>query len=1111
MDTTASRLITRHSGVAALLLLIAFLCCAGSTALAQAITATISGMVTDPAGRVVANADVSAKDLDRGTVWPAHTNGSGLYNLTRLPVGRYEVRVSAPGFRTAVESLVELQLNQVAAINVQLKLGENAEVVQVNEEAPLLQTQTTEVGVVLDARANVDLPLATRNYTQLTLLSPGAVTPSPTGFTNGQTTGETSRPEINGNRFTANDYVLDGMDNNQMSDNFVGYAPQPDAIQEFNLITQNAPADFGNYMGGIISAAIKSGTNQFHGSAFEFFRNNVLNANQWSSKLVTPFAPRAALRWNEFGAAVGGPILHNKLFFFVDYQGERFDTPSSSSFFSVMTANERTGNVSELVAAGYTIKDPKTGLPFPGNQIPELSKAALAIINSPLYPTPVNGSLTLNAINTKRIPLVSDQGDGKVDWALSQKDHWVGRYSQSNTNDPTSNSYNFAYNNTNLTNAWNFVTGYTRTISANLVNDARLGVNYVQVGQGHVESNFDGNAGTLFGIAGLPTPFLPAIQFTGKRQATGPGNSNTIFGTKDSVNDYYDTVIQYQDVVDLNRGKHSMRIGFQGWRTRQNGFFPSNGGLAGNFQFTGQYSGSSETDFLLGLPGQINVGTLGPDWGHRGNIFAGFFQDDWKLSERVTLNLGVRYEDHTPWFETKDKQVNFDPDSGALELPGQGGLNRALYNNYNGYGNYQPRIGIAYMLDRKTTFRASYGLSSFMEGTGQGLRLPQNPPSAQNVTIDYRTLSYPTTTLDQGFSTTNLGAQCTLAGLQTASPLCYKGALLLVWDKNVQPAHSSQYSMFIQRELTPSSTFQIGYVGQSTRHLTAAERLNQPVLNADGTTSPAPYFNGNPAVKAQVGNIFGTYSPANQNYNSLQVELQGRLHKGLSYLLSYTWARCMTNSQGFFGESGQSSGPSAWWQDQYNPKADYGGCYYNVKGDFTGYVIYDLPFGRGRMFGANMNRIEDVAVGGWRVSVIPTIRGGFPITLSSANDESNTNAFQNRPDCNGPGQVLHKQQATSTPGYQWFSPAPYSEPRQGTFGNCKVSSVYGPGEQNLDIGLSKSFTTFHEQNLEFRSEFINAFNHVILDAPNNTIGSNMGVINSSEGARNIQFALKYNF
>lgn len=1116
----ARLLILKHSTVLVLGILSLAVCLWPTRGTAQEVTATINGTITDSSGGVLANVDVTATDLDRGTVWPTKTNQQGFYNLTRLPVGRYEVRVSAPGFRTAVETTPDLQLNQVAAINIQLVVGQNNETVQVTSEAPLLQTESTEVGTVIDSQANVDLPLATRDYLQLTLLTPGAVTPNPAGpssFTSGQTTGQNERPMINGNRFTANDYILDGMDNNQMSDNFIAYTPQPDAIQEFNLIAQNAPADFGNYMGGIISVSTKAGSNHLHGSAFEFFRNDVLNANQWSNKLQTPFIPRAKLRWNEFGAAVGGAIVKNKLFFFADYQGERFDTPTSGSFFTVFTAKERTGDFSELLAGSnpVVIKNPVTGLPYPGNIITSgLSPAALAIVGSPYYPAPINSNLTSNAIDYSRTYVNVDQGDGRLDWAVNDKNHVFGRFSKSETVNPTTNSYLLAYNNYSNAGAWNTVVDYTRTLTPNLLNDARFGVGYIDIDSGTYSNSINANQ---FDIPGLPSSILPAMNFSNS-SVNGP-NGGTAFGNKNSLTIYGDTVIQYQDVLNWTHGKHNSRFGFQGWRLRMDGFFPGNGGVAGNFNFDGQYSGRAESDFMLGLPDQVYVGHPGPVWGQRGNIFAAFYQDDWKVTQNLVLNLGLRYENHTPWYEAQNKQVNFDPVTGNLELPGQNGNSRALYDSYNGIGDFQPRIGFSYSPFNKTVIRAGYSISSFMEGTGQGLRLPQNPPFSIQTSANYTALSYPTTTLDQGFSPISTTNPCTLTGLENASPACYSGNLLLSWDKHVQPARSSQWNFTIQHQFTNTSTFQVGYVGQTGRHLAVPKDLAQLYLNSSGNVEPSQFFADNQNLLAMGALPLATFSDATSNYNALQASFQGRLNHGLSYQLSYTWSHCLTNATGFFGESGsnqQSASQDAWYQNVYDPSADYGSCYFNVKNNFTGYVIYELPFGRGRTYGKDMNSVVNAVVGDWRLSVIPSIRGGFPLTLGD-NDASGTNSFGPRPNCSGPPIVYGKSHpipASQGGGYQWFSPAPYSQPTSG-FGNCSVSSVYGPGEDNFDVGLAKSFPVHEQQNVEFRAEFLNAFNHVILNAPQTGLGPTLGIINASnggsQGARNIQFALKYNF
>ena len=1110
-----ARLLTlKHSTTLVLSILFLAVCMWPTPGAAQEVTATINGTITDSSGSVVANAEVTATDLARGTVWPAKTNQSGFYNLTRLPVGRYEVRVSAPGFRTAVETTPELVLNQIAAVNIQLVVGKNSETVQVTSEAPLLQTESSTVSTLIDAQANVDLPLASRNYLQLTLLAPGVVSPNPSGFAVGNATGQTARPEINGNRFTAVDYIIDGMDNNEMASNFVAYTPQPDSIEEFNLITQNAPADFGNYMGGVISVSTKSGTNKLHGSAFEFFRNDVLNANEWYRNLDGN--ARQPLRWNQFGAAIGGAIIKNKLFFFADYKATRFDYPTSSSSFSVLTAKERTGDFSELLnlPTPVIIKNPLTGMPYEGNIITSgLSPAALAIVGSKYYPTPINGNLVDNAIDNSRTYQNVDQGDGRLDWAANDRNHVFGRFSKERSTYPTTNSYLLAYDSNNPASVWNTVVDYTRTLSNNLINDARFGISYVNVISGQTDTNSVDVS--QFGIAGLPSSILPAMTFSKNYLAGGVQGSHAAFGSKNSFTTQADTVIQYQDVLNWTHGKHNTRFGFQGWRIRQNGFFPGNGGLAGNFDFNGQYSGSAESDFMLGLPDIIQVGRPGPVWGQRGNIFSGFVQDDWKFTTKLTLNLGLRYENHTPWYEAHDKQVNFDPLTGNLELPGQNGFNRATYDDYNGVSNFQPRIGISYLLFPKTVIRLGYAMSEFMEGTGLGLRLPQNPPFSVETQANYGSLTYPTTTLDQGFTPISTTNPCTIQGLESANPACYSGNLLLSWDRHVQPARSNQWNLAVQQELTSNMTFQVGYVGQATRHLTVPKQLAQVYIAPDGTIGPSLFFSQNQNLIALGAIPFATYAAANSNYNALQTSLQGRANHGLSYQLSYTWSHCLTNATGFFGEGGQSGSQDAWFQDVYDPQADYGSCYFNVKNVFSGYLIYELPFGHGRAYGSNLSSVANALAGDWRVSVIPTFRGGLPLTIN-ANNPPGTNSYGERADCNGPPIVYGKGQplpSTLGGGYQWFSQAPYSQPATG-YGTCSISSVYGPGERNVDLGLAKSFAVHEQQNVEFRTEFINAFNHPILNAPQNGLGSSLGFINgggSSQGARNIQFALKYNF
>src|ERR1700719_3369375 len=385
----------------------------------QEVTATVTGTVTDSSGAAVVGAVVNVKSVERGIVYSATTNDVGLYRVPQLPIGNYEVRVEKAGFSSVAYPAFTLSLNQVARIDIEMKVGQVSETVVVTGAAPILKTESTQVDTIIDAATNDALPLATRNYVELTLLAPGSVHPDPSSFNNGDNVNSGARPFINGNREQANNFLLDGMDNNQVSDNLLGYTPSPDAIQEFNSITNNAPAEFGNYMGGIVSATIKSGTNGFHGDVWEFFRNDKLNANQWENKINpnSPAIARAPLRWNMFGGTLGGPILKNKLFFFVDYQGQRFEHPPRGTFTSVHTPAEQAGDFSALLAGKTPIQlyNPCQGTtgqngtacdaatarqPFAGNIIPAsmISPVAKALFASSLYPKTINNPLTNNAI-----------------------------------------------------------------------------------------------------------------------------------------------------------------------------------------------------------------------------------------------------------------------------------------------------------------------------------------------------------------------------------------------------------------------------------------------------------------------------------------------------------------------------------------------------------------------------------------------------------------------------------------------------------------------------------------------------------------------------------------
>lgn len=1080
----------------------------------QEVTATINGQVTDPSGAAVVGAKVTARDLDRGTTFPTSTDGVGRYNLPRVPPGNYEVRAENPGFQTAVQSPVLLNVNQVAKIDFQLSVGNVNQTVEVTSAAPILQTQTTELGTVLDAKTNVSLPLATRNYNQLTLLAPGAVTTNPSEFTGSQTTFGSGRPYINGNREQSNNYLLDGLDNNQISENNVGFAPSVDAIQEFNLITQNASAEFGNFMGGIVSVIIKSGTNQYHGSAFEFIRNDKLNANEWANNFQG--ISRPLLRWNEFGGAVGGKIIRDKLFFFADYQGSRYDQPATGSGFTVLTAAERRGDFSAISEQLYNpySSTTTTRTPFAGNQIPVqlFSPAAAAILSSSLYPQAINGNLVNNQINYKHTYTNSDQGDIKVDWAASENDHIFGRYSQQKVVNPTTNSQPLLYNSYNNFPLYNGVIDYTKTFSPTFVNDMRAGVNYYPVATGN-----SGVAGSnTFGIGSSLNAYVPGLNFNG-------GNVSN-FGNSNIVQDFASTAIQAEDTAIITKGSHTIHTGFQFFRERINVFYAGNEGLAGEFTFNGQYTGNTaggvttngvpEADFVLGLPEQVGIGAGGGTWGQRSSIFAAFVQDDWKVSSNLTVNIGLRWELHTPWDEVANRQTNFQEYTGAVLLSGKTTLfndNNALYNQYNGITNFQPRVGLAWSPSRSTAIRASYSLSNFLEGTGTNLRLTRNPPWQTGHLVTYTTgsdLVLPPTTLAQGFSGFSSSGSCTVAAALASSPACFAGSTIFTWDPNNRPAVSNQWNISFQQQFGNNMTLQLAYVGQNNDHLMVPVNASQGYLTASGTVLPSPYLAGNPTLAADNPTDKLTVTNGIQNYNAMQVSFQKRMSSGLQFQANYTWSHCLTDSIGYYGGYGQGGGNYYYWQNTYDAHSYYGTCYYDVPHAFNAFITYDVPFGRGRAYGKSMNKAVNAIVGDWQLSGIVTLHSGFPFTIG-ANDVSGTGSFGPLASCSGSPIVLGKQNSASG-GYQWWSQSTFYQPSSG-FGNCGVAIIRGPGLHTADLGISKTFAVTEHQGLELKVQTINLTNTPILNAPSSGLGPTLGLVNGSQGARQIQFGLKYNF
>jgi hypothetical protein len=1070
---------------------------------AQEVSAGITGRITDPSGAAIVGAKVTARHTSRGTEWPTQTNEEGIYAFPRIPVGTYDLTVEAPGFKTATRPGIVLELNQRARVDIALELGAVSETVEVVGAAPLLNTETTIVGSVITSNQVVNTPLISRNFIALTLLAPGVTTTNPAAFNNGVRTSGGGRPYVNGNRKEANNFLLDGVDNNHTSDNLTAYQPNLDAIQEVKMITNNASAEFGNFQGGVINVTIKSGTNDWHGSAFEFFRNDKLNANNWARNWQGN--PRSPIRWNEFGGTLGGPLKRDRLFIFGDYQGIRRNTPPAVGTISVVPAEFRSGDFSRLLSERRVqLYDPLTTTasgtrqPFANNQIPLARRNVVAtnLFNSPdLYPQPLNSGLRFNQLNSSRSQLVSDQFDIKSDAKVTNKDDLSVRYSWGRQELPGQNSFPLFFNSFNHAPFQNGVINWTRTISPTMVNELRAGANRIVLWNGGEDKGL-GNVAEKLGIqqGNDRGPGLMSLQFTGGL-ADGIGSANIGTQQKFPNNTYH-----FADNFTLIRGRHMMKMGGQLLRQQMNPFYAGNNGRTGFIRFDGRFTGASpsatglaEADFFLGYPSRAGRGVNTGSWGHRKIILGFYFQDDWRATDTLTLNLGLRWEYHSPLVEVADRQSNFEPFSGKLLLAGQDGNSRALYEPFK--KDLQPRVGFAWTpaaLGKKTVFRGAYTISSFMEGTGTNLRLPLNPPFNVEFESIYESGPIGQTT-EQGFTV-----------VSARDP--FVGSNIRLWDPFVRPAHVQQWSFIVEHQLPALTVLSVGYVGQHGTHLVVPMPYFQRRLLADGTTQPSPYLAGNPLL-SRIAQISGTESNGNQRYDSLQVQVRKRYSAGLEYQLSYTFSKGMSDAIGYYGEGGQAASQSAYWQYLYDRKAEWGPTYFDAKQMLTFVHTYALPFGRNRTFGSSWHPLLNGALGGWQLGGILTLRSGFPLTIR-ASDRSGTVSRGARADRVGDG----KGPQQVGPGTTWLDKSAFREPRQGTLGNSGVGVVRGPELSQYDLSLQKLFPIKERFNLEFRAEFFNLTNTPHFSAPNTNASSlTFGEITGAQGEREIQFALKFVF
>jgi hypothetical protein len=1109
-------------------LLVALLAMFASLAPAQTITGSITGTVSDPSGASVPGGNVTATNTETNVRSTTTTNTDGIYTFPFLRVGSYTVTVEAKGFKKSVIAPFTIETNQIARIDVKLEIGDTTLTVEVTGVAAMLQTETQATGDTLSSSKLTNLPLNGRNFASLTLLIPGAVSTSPGAMnTAGRFQGSGSRPQVNGNREQTNNFILDGVDINQSVDNQIGYQPNVDALEEVKVVTGNAGAEFGNVGGASVVMSLKSGTNQFHGNAFEFLRNEKLDANGFFNNRNN--VKKQALRQNIFGGTFGGPVKKDRAFFFVDYEQteRRLAGPATAS---VAPAAWRAGDLSQFLAVNnQIIRDPATGTtlatrtPFPNNQIPvaRFSPTARYLFSNPnLYPLPNNaGTGTLgvgsNYIGASRNYLSNKQGDAKFDYRLSDKDTLMFRYSKGMYETYGSSAAIPTFMTTgNNGPTWSAVANWTRTWNASLVSDTRFSYSLIGIDDKVLDwSGLLGNDGnSKFGI--------PGGQFIAGLSNFNLGGSLSGLGSGASIANTRDNKFQFQSNNTYQAGAHVLKFGFSLMRVRANRYYAGNNGALGIFTYNGAYTGVDIGDFLLDTLASKGRGAVSGPWGHRNWRDLVFAQDSWKILRNVTFNYGLSWEYMSPIYEVADRQVNINTYTGALIYPG-GAYGRALYKSYK--KQFNPNLGIAWSVNSKTVVRAAYRLSNFLEGTGANLRLTLNPPffTESNVTYD--------STLPGKISTgfTDVIARGDLTGPRstpTAAPF-YQGR---AWDLDLRPQMTNQFNFAIERELDKVTNINVAYVGQRGTHLVIPHEANNPLPGVGPYANWAPINDRRPLAVAlpNVGNIALTESSGTSWYNALQVSGRRRMTGGLELLFQYTYSKTDTDGLGYYGCGGVNS-EGAYWQDAYNRRGNYGPACFDVRHNFSTAGVFKVPFGKGQKFGAGSSKAVDLVLGGWNINYNLAAHGGFPVTIFASTQNTNSgrsprgNARANR------YQVLADPSVRTVD--RWFGDVSgttfcaagvnngscaYGVPALGEFGNAGVGTERAPGFFNLDSSIGKDFAITERHRIQFRAELFNILNSVSWGAPGRdiTAPASFGAIGSQiNSPRNIQFSLKYAF
>jgi Carboxypeptidase regulatory-like domain len=1101
----------------------------GAILSAQTDTARIQGTVLDDSGAAVPSATVKLTNIDTGATASATSDGSGNYSFTALVRGNYKAEVTAAGFSTEIQSFA-LAVSQVQSLTFHLKPGAVSTSITVNDAAPIINTADATTGAVIEGRQVTELPLNGRNFTQLALLVPGVTRGAYGSDAAGQNgNSETYRYSetggaalsVNGIRAQANNFELDGVDNNDGLVNTIVFFPPVEATQEFRVSTSVAQAEFGKAGGAIIQSSIKSGSNSIHGSAFFFDRDQIFDA---SPNYFNPTAAAPSFHRTQFGGSLGGPIFKDRIFLFGDYQGLRLKQPNGSSFQTVPTALMRTGDFSELESTALTggtdlttlpynaltgctfptgyvkaygaIYDPTTCAQFPGNVIPmgRANAAALKYFNA--FPLPnVAGTVTNNYFTNPAQTERFDDFDVRLDGTISSRDSVFARYSYGQDNLTKGSLFpnlpaGFG-SGSNPTHPRGVAAGYTHTFSPNIINEFRYGFlrpyyAYINPFEGDpLSANLgiqNANRNSLLGGGALIGGSNYEIAYTGDGGPYSvPQHSN-----------------QFVDSLSWTKGAHAFKFGASIMK-REVDFFQGNN-AKGQFQIggntypgTGRFTGYEASELVAGFTDYL-IG-VSENYFKTVNWETGYFaQDDWKVNPRLTLNLGVRYDLYTHPYETSNNQSNYDLASGTLLVAGTNGNSRSLVDT--NFKNFAPRFGFAYDLtgQGKTVVRGGYGLFYFLDRGGVGNQLSNNPDF--NGAADYQaTQGYRITFTGQGPLNDNNNLDATSAlPLPTFGSTVDRSdpanASLIALDKRLPTSMIQEWNLQVQRQLDANTSINIAYVGTKADHLMTWFNTETQLLNSPSGSYLYPTRSSDTIDRGVAG--------GSSKYNGLQIFLNRRMAHGLQLTAAYTWAHTLDDSNGAFNTGAAGAGTRFFiYPSGPSFRSNYGNADQDQRNVFVFSALAELPFGKGKAFASNIPTALNYAIGGWQVNGIVTLSSGTPFDVSTSKgiepdgtiDSVNPN---NRADITKPiGYVksLH----------EWFDTTGFANPPAndtGVFtrpGNVDRNQVFGPGYRDMDLSLFKNFPIYTERVMgQFRAEAFNLTNTPAFDNPNGNFDSAAG-------------------